>query len=99
MKWWQWVLCVYGAVAVFVLVLRPFMTFREMWRRWMPIAHKIGVAMTHVMLTLLYFLIIPIFALIAGKKRLRLKLDPNAASYWEDVKPLPHTLEDAARPF
>ena len=89
----------FGAVAVIVLALRLFMPFREIWERWKKVAHRLGVWQTNFILTLLYFLIIPVFALIAGKKRLRLKLDPAAATYWEDVKPLPHSLEEAGKPF
>ncbi|MFA5194098.1 MAG: hypothetical protein WC740_25595, partial [Verrucomicrobiia bacterium] len=63
------------------------------------VAHRLGVWQTSLILTLLYFLIIPVFALMAGRKRLRLKLEPAATTYWEDVKPLPHSLEDAGRPF
>lgn len=92
-------LCFFGAIALVVLVLRLFMPFREIWEQWKKIAHRLGVWQTNFLLTLLYFLVIPPFALIAGKKRLRLKLDRDAATYWEDVKPLPHSLEEAARPF
>lgn len=93
------VLYFFGAVAALVLILRLFMPFRQIWEGWKKIAHKLGVIQTNILLTVVYFLIIPIFALIAGKKRLRLKLEPDAASYWEEVKPLPHSLEDAGRPF
>ncbi len=92
-------LCFFGALAVVVLVLRLFMPFREIWGRWKKVAHRLGVWQTNLILTLVYFLIIPLFSLLAGKKRLRLKLDPQATSYWEDVKPLPHSMEDAQRPF
>jgi len=84
---------------VVVLALRPFMPFRQIWEGWKKIAHRLGVWQTNLLLTLVYFLIIPVFALIAGRKRLRLKLDRDAATYWEDVKPLPSTLEEATRPF
>ncbi|MCX6901553.1 MAG: hypothetical protein NT105_22975 [Verrucomicrobia bacterium] len=99
MKYLMFPLYFFGAVAVIVLALRLFMPFREIWERWKKVAHRLGVWQTNLILTLLYFLIIPVFALIAGKKRLRLKLDPAAATYWEDVKPLPHSLEEAGRPF
>jgi cytochrome b561 len=99
MRYLQIPLYFFGALAVIVLVLRLFMPFREIWRRWKQVAHRLGVWQTNLILTLLYFLIIPLFALLAGRKRLRLKLDPAATTYWEDVTPLPHTLEDAHRPF
>jgi len=99
MKYLVFPLYFFGAIGVIVMTLRLFMPFREIWERWKKIAHRLGVWQTNLILTLLYFLIIPIFALIAGKKRLRLTLDPAAATYWEDVKPLPHSLEEAGRPF
>lgn len=99
MKYLLFPLCFFGALAVMVLVLRLFMPFREIWERWKKIAHRLGIWQTNLILTLMYFLIIPVFALIAGRKRLRLKLDPSAATYWEDVKPLSHSLEEAHRPF
>jgi len=95
----RFVLYFFGALAALVLVLRLFIPFRQIWEGWKKIAHKLGVIQTNILLTVLYFLIIPIFALIAGKKRLRLKLDPAATSYWEDVKPLSNSIEDAGRPF
>jgi len=99
MKYLMVPLYFFGTLAVIVLALRLFMPFREIWERWKKIAHKLGLWQTNLILTLVYFLIIPVFTLFAGRKRLRLKLDPNAASYWEEVKPLPHSMEDAHRPF
>lgn len=99
MRHLRFALYFFAALAAIVLMLRLFMPFRQIWEGWKKIAHKLGVIQTNILLTVVYFLVIPIFALIAGKKRLRLKLDPNTASYWEDVKPLPHSLEDASRPF
>jgi hypothetical protein len=93
------VLYFFAALATVVLVLRLFMPFRQIWEGWKKIAHKLGVIQTNILLTVVYFLILPIFALIAGRKRLRLKLDPTSASYWEDVKPLSNSIEDAGRPF
>lgn len=98
-KYWQFVLCFFCAIAAIVLILRLFVPFRQIWEGWKKIAHKLGIINTYILLTVVYFLVIPVFALIAGKKRLRLKLEPGAASYWEDVKPLSNTMKDASRPF
>ncbi|MCX7826406.1 MAG: hypothetical protein N2689_12735 [Verrucomicrobiae bacterium] len=99
MRYWLIPLCFFGALAVVVLALRLFMPFREIWERWKKTAHRLGVWQTNFILTLVYFLVIPVFALIAGRRRLRLKLDPQATTYWEDVKPLSDSLEEAHRPF
>jgi len=99
MKYLMAPLCFFGALAVVVLVLRLFMPFGEIWERWKRIAHRLGVWQSNLILTLVYFVVIPLFSLLAGKKRLRLKPDSRATTYWEDVKPLPHSMEDARRPF
>ena len=99
MRHLRFVLYFFSALTAIVLVLRLFMPFRQIWEGWKKIAHKMGVIQTHILLTVVYFLVIPVFAMFAGRKRLRLKLDPAAASYWEDVKPTSNTLEDAGRPF
>ncbi len=95
----RFILYFFGTLAAIVLILRLFMPFRQIWEGWKKIAHKLGIINTYILLTVMYFLVIPVFALMAGKKRLRLKLKPDAKSYWEDVKPLSNTMEDASRPF
>lgn len=99
MKHLQFILWFFGALLAVVLALRLFMPFRRIWESWKKIAHKLGVFQTNLMLTVVYFLVLPIFVVLAGRKRLRLKLDKGVPSYWEDAKPLSQTLEDAGRPF
>ena len=65
---------------------------------WMTGAMYIGTIVTTVMLTVLFFLLLPIFSLVRLSDPLRLKWHPRE-SYWE--KPSPHeaTLERTGRPF
>ena len=65
---------------------------------WMTGAMYIGTVVTTVMLTVLFFVLLPVFSLIRLKDPLRLKWS-RTGSYWE--KPSPHeaTLERTARPF
>lgn len=52
---------------------------------WMALALVLGFIVSHVILTLFFFLVITpvgLVARMAGKDFLRLKLDPHASSYW-----------------
>jgi hypothetical protein len=58
----------------------------------------LGTAMSIVMLTLMFFLVLPVFALIRLKDPLRMKLH-REASYWEEPKPQEASIERMMRPF
>ena len=66
---------------------------------WMSVAIRIGIVMTTFMLSILFFVLLPVFSLIVrlgdplGKK---LKAE---GSYWEDYKPHEATIERMERPF
>ena len=52
---------------------------------WMSLAFVLGFIVSHVLLTVFFFLVITpigLVARLAGKDFLRLKLDRNATSYW-----------------
>jgi hypothetical protein len=52
---------------------------------WMAMAFALGFVVSHVILTLFFFLVITpigLVARLAGKDFLRLKSDPAAATYW-----------------
>jgi hypothetical protein len=65
---------------------------------WMTGAMYIGTVVTTVLLTVLFFVLLPLFSLIRLADPLRLKWN-RQESYWE--KPSPHeaTLERIRRPF
>ena len=57
---------------------------------WMRLSGIIGIVMTHLILTLVYYLAITPTGLlrqIFGKDPLKMKLDKGAASYWIPVDP------------
>jgi len=57
---------------------------------WMAMAFALGFVVSHVILTLFFFLVITPVGLVArllGKDFLRLKLDRNAKSYWMRREP------------
>ncbi len=65
---------------------------------WMTVTVPIGIVMSTVMLTLLFILILPLFAVVVRLgDPLRKKL--GGATYWEDYRPHPPTLERMRRPF
>ncbi len=58
---------------------------RPVYRVWMGLAVVLGFVMTRVLLTLVFVLLVVPIGLglrLAGKDLLRLRLDPEAASYW-----------------
>ena len=72
---------------------------RAIYVGWMTATRPIGIAVALVMLTLMFFLFLPIFSLIVRRKdplRTRLR---STGTYWEEVKPYEPTLERMARLF
>jgi hypothetical protein len=68
-----------------------------LWERWKVIAHVIGTFNAKVMLTVLYHVLLPTFALIARSAADRLLLRRDAGPAWR-VRPLHFpTLEDGRR--
>ena len=72
----------------------PFL--KRLWQGWKKIAHKIGVAQTYVLVTVFYWLIVPVFSLIRLRNPLRLR-PPGDRSFWIERKPTDNTLDRAKR--
>lgn len=64
---------------------------------WMKVAHAIGVAITFVIFTVLFAVLLPFFLFVRLKDPLRKKL--GAASYWEHRKQDDDSLDRALRPY
>lgn len=99
-KGWQ-----IAAVALWILALLSlvvcrvsFPAARKYYVIWMTGAMYVGTVMMTVLLTVLYFVLLPVFSLIRLADPLRLKRH-RRESYWE--KPSAHeaTLERMRRPF
>jgi hypothetical protein len=84
---------------VFLLTLMSQGPSRVIYVAWMTLAGGIGTVVTFVLLSVLYFVFLPIFSLIRFKDPLRLKMPRTAHSYWEEHKHHESTLERTARPF
>lgn len=87
-----------GAVLVVLGLIVP-LVLRPVYRVWMALALVLGFVMTHVLMTIIYYLLItPIGLLLRvfGKDPLHRDLDPEAPSYWlhrDDPGPTPERLE------
>jgi hypothetical protein len=69
---------------------------------WMSLALALGFVVSHVILTLFFFLVITPVGLLArllGKDFLRLKLDRQASSYWLPCRKTPESKADYERQF
>lgn len=65
---------------------------------WMTAATILGAAMTFVLLSAMFVVLLPIFSLIRFKDPLRKKLKAGQ-SYWEDHQHHESTLERTSHPF
>ena len=72
--------------------------FRRLWNGWKWIGEKIGMVMSAVILTLLFFLVLPFWTLMRLRDPLRKRLG-RQESYWEPYKNPPPELNRYRRPF
>ena len=61
--------------------------------KWKRFANRMGRIQTTVLMTIIYFLIVPIFSLVRFSDPLKLKLKKGSASYWEPKKEVDTSLE------
>jgi hypothetical protein len=73
------------------------LALKTIWEGWKKFAYMLGLGLTWVWMTLLYFVIIPFFTPLKLKDPLRKKL--GETSYWEPHKPVSHDLERYTHPF
>lgn len=86
-------------VALFAASFAPAPVGRHVYVAWMSATVPLGIAMSMVMLTVLFVLLLPVFSLIVRfGDPLRKKLT-SQKSYWEDYKPYEPTLERMKRQF
>lgn len=72
---------------------------RPVYVVWMTAAACMGMVTTFVLLSVLFFVLLPVFTLIRLKDPLRRKLLGPGESYWEDHEHHDSTLERTIRPF
>lgn len=71
--------------------------FKSLWNAWKRFAKVLGRIQTMILLTVIYFVIIPIFSLLRLKDPLKKRL--IGESYWQPFKSRPLTLENFQRMF
>ena len=72
---------------------------RPVYVAWMSAVTPLGIVVSTIMLTVLFVLLLPVFALVVRLgDPLRRKLR-RGGTYWEDYRPHEATLERTARPF
>lgn len=73
-----------GAALILLGVVWP-RALRQVYLAWMTLAMALGYVVSHIILTVFFFLVITpigLLARLAGKDFLGLKLDRDATSYW-----------------
>lgn len=70
---------------------------KKIWAGWKKFAQVLGKIQTTILLTLIYFLIIPFFSLLRLKDPLCKRLE--GLSYWQAFKKRPNTLEEFQKMF
>jgi hypothetical protein len=61
--------------------------------KWKRFANRMGRVQTFILMTIIYFLIVPIFSLVRFSDPLKLRLKKNFTSYWETKKEIDTSLE------
>jgi hypothetical protein len=65
-------------------------SFLSKWKRF---ANRMGRVQTFILMTIIYFLVVPIFSLVRFSDPLKLKLNKKSTSYWETKKEIDTSLE------
>jgi hypothetical protein len=72
---------------------------KALWERWKRTAHAIGTFQAHAMLSLLYVVLLPPFALIARLGADPLRLRPSTAPSWVTRPRVVPGLQDGGKQF
>jgi len=97
----QWVVLAMWivGVALFALSRISLSATRSAYVGWMSAAMPLGWFMMTVLLSVMYFLFLPVFALIVSRNDPMRKRLHDKESYWEDHGPFEATLERMRRLF
>ena len=61
--------------------------------KWKRFANRMGKIQTFILMTIIYFLIVPLFSLVRLSDPLKLRLKKNDATYWENKREIDTSLE------
>ena len=105
---WQWrptmalVVLAIATLLTLLALVSPLGAFRQVSRALEAFARGVGLALTWVLMTVVYYgLFLPVGLLLRARGRLRLRkrLDPAAPSYWTPVPERQRTLDGYRRQF
>ncbi len=71
---------------------------RWLYVAWMTLTLPIGVVMSTLLLSLIYFLFLPVFSWVVRRND-PLRMKTGGSTYWENYKPHEPTIERMRRPF
>lgn len=103
--YWRWGTltapgCLWGlGAALLAASLGPMGLARAVYVGWMTGAAAIGRVMLPVFLTIVFVLVLPVFALVRFADPLRAKLRRDGSTYWEKPSVYEPTLDRMRRPF
>lgn len=92
------IVCWFAGMALCTSVLVPGSLGRRVYVAWMAGSHALGVVTTTILLSVLYVVLLPPFALIRLRDPLR-RRSRCATTFWETPTPHEPTLERMMRPF
>jgi hypothetical protein len=62
--------------------------------KWKRFANKLGKIQTIILMSIIYFLIVPFFSLIRLVDPLKIKIKKKSASYWEPKEEIGISIDD-----
>ena len=93
------VLWLVGVVLGVIGLAAPRAVARAVYVAWMSVTVPVGVFMSTMLLAGVYFIALPVFALIARRSDPLRRRWRREGSYWEDARPHEPTLARARRSF
>ena len=72
---------------------------RALGRGFFSYGHVMGLFLTVLIMSLIYWLVLPFFTFLKLGDPLKCRPNPGAASYWEDWKQNEQTVDRYSRPF
>ncbi len=91
--------CFWGLGAMLCAVSYASSVAKPIYVVWMTVASSIGVVMSTIMLTVLFFVLLPVFSAIVRLGDPLRKKHHAGGTYWETYKPHEPTIERLRRPF
>lgn len=86
-------------IGLFILSRISLALTKTIYVGWMSVAVPIGIVMSTIALSILFFLLLPVFSLIVRRSDPLRKKIKRSGTYWEDYKHYEPTLDRMQRQF